>query len=599
MKNRILLIENNEVKYKLLFKYLEALRHPGDQVTRCKTINEAVAVSPDDVGLIMLHISVNETNDAAGIRCVKRFFIDVPVIVLLDTDDTGLQVKAIREGAQEILAYNDLDTGKLDKAIMFAKERKAKLTRMRGVLEDYQRHFENGPIPMWIVDIKTMKFLVVNNAAVEKYGYSKEEFSNLSLVDIRPKEDVGRMLETFNRRADIYFDAGYWRHIKKNGEIFYVHVYSHAINYEKTPARLSFIVDVNEKVLADKQNKELNALIKEQKEQLDSILFSINDAIWSRRADTYELIYANNAYYKLYDYTPENMKTDNDFILNSVYADDREIFRGAMHEVMEKGETEIIYRYHHQNGSLRTLKASAKYKKGVNGKPDTINGITIDISKEKELYDVIRNSEHKLLSTINNTKDLIWTVDTELRIIFCNKPYQDYFYKIAGVILDEGDYVLGKWNSEAFTRRRKKEYQRALNGESFTTVIEESRDGQVQYHEISSNPVLGHHGNIIGVNCILRDITEPRMQLLRIQQQNEKLKEIAWIQSHKVRGPVASILGLISLVNPEQETPHNVEIIEMLRNATNELDGIIREVVTKTNDIDYSYTFLPSVKTNE
>jgi len=110
---------------------------------------------------------------------------------------------------------------------------------------------------------------------------------------------------------------------------------------------------------------------------------------------------------------------------------------------------------------------------------------------------------------------------------------------------------------------------------------------------------MDHHGNIIGVNCIVRDITEQRMQLLKIQQQNERLKEIAWIQSHKVRGPVASILGLISLVRQESEDPHNFEIVEMLHKATEDLDNIIREVVAKTNDIDYSYTYLPSVKTSE
>ena len=599
MKNRILLIKDNEIKYALLYKCLAELNYSGDQIERWPTTAEALAVSPENIGVIMVHIAINSADYASNIQSLKRSFINVPIIVLSDNDDTEMCINAIREGAQEVLVYGVLDAAKLGKTIAIAKERKTRSNKAKSVLEDYQRHFDNGPIPMWVVDSKTMKFLLVNEAAVEKYGYSKEEFSNLTLLDIRPKEDVGPMIETYNSREGAYFDAGYWRHLKKNGEVFYVHVYSHTTIFEKAPARLSFIVDVNAKVLADKHNKKLNAVIKEQKEQLDSILVSINDAIWSRTADTNELIYANKAYYQLYDYTPENMITDNDFILKSVYPDDRDIFLGAMTEVRELGKTEIVYRYYHKSGSLRTLKASAMYKKGVNGKPDVINGITIDISKEKELYDAIRNSEHKLLSTINNTKDLIWTVDTDLKIIFCNKPYQDYFYKIAGVVLDEGDYALGNWHSEEFINRRKKEYERALNGESFITVIEEHRDGGVQYNEISSNPVFDHHGNIIGVNCIVRDVTEQRMQLLKIQQQNEMLKEIAWIQSHKVRGPVASILGLVSLIKTEPETPHNLEIIDMLRNATNELDIIIREVVAKTSEIDYSYTYLPSVKTGK
>ncbi len=599
MKNRILFIQDDEVKDVLLLKYLADLNYSSDQIRKCATITQAIEFSPEDIDLIMLYVPANDSANITGMPALKRQFISVPVIILTDGDDIDIQIRAINEGAQEVMVYGAFDSAKLKTSITLAKTRKCYSLRMKSALEEYQRHFDNGPIPMCIVDSKTMKFLVVNNAAVQKYGYSKEEFTDMSISDIRPAEDIGPMMELIKGKKEEYLDAGYWRHLKKNGEVFYVHIYSHAIVFDNTPARLSFIVDVHEKLQADKQNKELNALIKEQKEQLDEILYSINDAIWSRRADTNELIYANNAYHKLYDYTPENIETDNDFVLDRIYPEDREILLGGMRDVRAEGKTEIVYRFYHKDGSLRTLKATAIYKKGINGKPDTVDGITTDISKEKELYDAIRNSEHKLLSTINNTKDLIWTVDTNLRIIFCNKPYQDHFYKIAGVVLEEGDYALGNWHSEAFITKRKKEYERALNGESFTTVIEEKTKDGIQYNEISSNPVFDHHGKIIGVNCIVRDVTEQRMQLLKIQRQNDMLKEIAWIQSHKVRGPVASILGLISLVKHEQETPHNTEIIEMLRNATNELDTIIREVVAKTNDIDYSYTYLPSVKTGQ
>jgi hypothetical protein len=146
--------------------------------------------------------------------------------------------------------------------------------------------------------------------------------------------------------------------------------------------------------------------------------------------------------------------------------------------------------------------------------------------------------------------------------------------------LDEGDYVLGGWHDETFITKRKEDYARAFSGESFSTVVEETLNGDTLYFEISSNPIIDHDGRIIGVNCISRDITEQKKQLIKIQGQNEMLKEIAWIQSHKVRGPVASIIGLISLFDTAAfKDLHNLEILEQLKLASADLNSIIKEVV--------------------
>jgi len=55
--------------------------------------------------------------------------------------------------------------------------------------------FENTPLPMWIYDLDTLQFLAVNNSAVRHYGYSQEEFLSMRITDIRPPEDVPKLLE--------------------------------------------------------------------------------------------------------------------------------------------------------------------------------------------------------------------------------------------------------------------------------------------------------------------------------------------------------------------------------------------------------------------
>jgi len=205
------------------------------------------------------------------------------------------------------------------------------------------------------------------------------------------------------------------------------------------------------------------------------------------------------------------------------------------------------------------------------------------------MEDKIRKSEQNLLATINNTKDLIWSVNTDLEIIFCNIAYQQFIFSLTGEIPKPGDYVLGEWGSKTFIESRKQDYLRALAGESFTIMVEEEYGGDVLYKEFSNNPIIDDNGKIIGVNCIARDISEQRKQWLHIQQQNRMLSEIAFIQSHNVRGPLATILGLTHLfeLNAE-EGDDNVEVLEYLKVATKALDDIIREVVEKSRVIPMS-----------
>ena len=87
-----------------------------------------------------------------------------------------------------------------------------------------------------------------------------------------------------------------------------------------------------------------------------------------------------------------------------------------------------------------------------------------------------------------------------------------------------------------------------------------------------------------GLAVYFRDITDEREYRIRIEERNKLLTDIAWIQAHKIRGPVANILGLSHLFNYENPTdPINKEILDNLRVTINDLDEVIKEVVQKTN----------------
>jgi PAS domain S-box-containing protein len=588
MKKGLLVVEANGAKFTTLNKQLTELHYSKDRICRCFSIDESLSHPKDEFFVILADVSSPAASISPSLHTLQKHFRNIPIVVLSDNDDKEDAITAIREGAQDFLVNGIYDAAQLEKAILFATERKALTVKTEYAVKEYKKHFENGPIPMWIIDSATQKFLIVNNAAVEKYGYSKEEFRRMTINEILPPDEKEPVPDGSTLRKKDFYDAGYRKYITKKGEAFYTHIYTHATQFGNIDATIHFAIDVSKKIQVEKHNEELTSQIKAQKEQLESLLYSMGYTIWSRKANTFELVYAypNNAYSKLFGFTADEMMKDKGLFYNSIHPDDLELVYESLKEANTKGVSEVIFRYVHPSGEIKTLKSQINLKIGSGGNQDMINGVTFDVSKEKQLTETIRNTEQNLLATINNTRDQVWSINSKLEIVFCNKAYQDVIYELAGVIPKPGDYVLGEWGSESFFNTRKKDYERALAGESFTIFVEEFYDGALLHKEISSNPIVDDAGKIVGVICIARDISEQKNQFVQIQKQNEKLREIAWIQSHKVRGPVASILGLASLFNYEaiyHDT--NIEILEKLTIATQDLDKIIKEVVDKTNSI--------------
>lgn len=117
--------------------------------------------------------------------------------------------------------------------------------------ENYKLLFEKNPMPMWIMSTSTYNILDVNEAAINHYGYSREEFLKLNSKDIRPAEDVSKFLEVAGKGLDGRSKHGIWRHRKKDGTIIMVDLIADDIIYKDQPARLTLAHDITEKLKAE------------------------------------------------------------------------------------------------------------------------------------------------------------------------------------------------------------------------------------------------------------------------------------------------------------------------------------------------------------
>ena len=111
----------------------------------------------------------------------------------------------------------------------------------------YRMLFESSPLPMWVLDAESLRFLSVNDAAVRLYGYSRDEFLTMTAHDIDPA--AGEL------------GPGVSRHTKKNGEVIVVDRDGHLVSWRGTPARLVFIRDITERqrtqIALERLNREL------------------------------------------------------------------------------------------------------------------------------------------------------------------------------------------------------------------------------------------------------------------------------------------------------------------------------------------------------
>lgn len=142
----------------------------------------------------------------------------------------------------------------------------------------FRQLFDMAPIPMFTVDPATFKFTLVNNACINHYGYSREEFMTMNLMQIRPKEDISR---TASAIAMIIEEGWHYndfhKHISKSGEVLEMEVFASRILIDNNPLVLTTAVDITERKLYE--NKVTRAIIKTQEDERYEIGGELHDNV--------------------------------------------------------------------------------------------------------------------------------------------------------------------------------------------------------------------------------------------------------------------------------------------------------------------------------
>lgn len=443
----------------------------------------------------------------------------------------------------------------------------------------YRDLFELNPQPMWVYDVETYGILDVNQAAIRHYGFTKEEFLGMTILALRPETEIPVMLEAVKivREHERLFSSGVYKHRKKNGAVIDVLIQSNIVYINGRKAELVLATDITSWIASEQERSA-------SEEKFKAIFDNTSDAIVlcddsgrctdlneaTRRMLGYEIGDLRGIYIEDFLQLPEEM--DFDVVWKNFL--NGEILNGLM-QIRKKDGTLITGSFNSKSNILPGLHMCV------------ITDVTERLEKKRELM----ASERRFKALVQEGADLIAILDEQGNYQFVSESSspilgihpEDFIGKNAF------DWIHPDDRAAVLALFLKIREHRQIKTEPFRF-----KDGFGEYRWIvtiatnmTDDPAVG------GVVANSRDITDAVVKAKdlvisneRYRQQNERLREIAWTQSHVVRAPLTRLMGLVDLLQSGDAAGMPVEMaLGLIRSSADELDEVVRKIVSKADKV--------------
>ena len=277
----ILIIEDNPGDYLLVEEFLiENIYLPNiSHAHNFKEAKEYLIDQNKSFDVILLDLTLPDKAGDELVTEMVSFLPHCPIVILSGYADIDFSIQSISRGISDYILKDDLNASMLYKSIIYAIERKKSFLLIEESEKRYSNLFHLSPQPMWLYDCETLRFIQVNKAAIDHYGYTEADFLSMLITDIRAEEDAPEMNNLSNNKKQIEELAftGSFNHFKKNREIINVEVYSTEIMVKDRKCRSVIAVDVTERNLYE--HKITKAIIKTQEEERYEIGGELHDNV--------------------------------------------------------------------------------------------------------------------------------------------------------------------------------------------------------------------------------------------------------------------------------------------------------------------------------
>jgi PAS domain S-box-containing protein len=455
--------------------------------------------------------------------------------------------------------------------------------KLQDAKEQYQLLFDLSPLPKWVYDMESLAILDVNKAAINQYGYTREEFLSMTLKDLRPSEDVPLLMRIVQEQIlpnvngmDTAHHINAARHRKKSGQIIDVEVNGATIFFQGRVARLAVVLDVTER-----QRWERQLQVSEQR--FKALVQEGSDLIQIINKDGYYTYVSPNSARILDVYPPLQVGNK---AFDSLIPEDRERIL-PMFFGLQNGECITLppFRCVDRNNEIQWLECTLTNlmeDPAVEGIVANSKNITerikseIKIKESVEQYDIVSQATNDAIYEWSFVRQYLkWNRGFEALFGHDQSTADDKDRWFKMLHPEDKDRVISHLQ-EAFKTMEPKvaiEYRFKCADGTFKHVLDR---GYLIYDE-QGNPM-----RIIGA---IQDVTERVEYIRSLEDKNKRLSEISWLQSHVVRAPLTQIMSLSELLTDVELIPERKEMLSCLRNAAAGLDKVVRDIIAKTEGL--------------
>lgn len=341
--------------------------------------------------------------------------------------------------------------------------------------KQYRALFDSNANPMWVYNKETLAFVAVNDAAILKYGYSRDEFLNSTIKDIRPADDRQLLDKALKSGHSGIRELGIWQHVKKSGELFHVSVVSHGLTFNEQLCNMVMATD-------------MTAIL--QNEQM----------------------------------------------LNDAYQKEKQL-----HEQL---------------------------------------AVNFEMARKAQ-------EESQLMAQIiDKISNLVLIISEENVILWVNQAFADF----TGYPLEyasgkrPAEFLFGAETDQTAIER----FSASLTQKIFFSeeIIKYKRNGESYWTELSVSPIYDEKGDFKFFVSIENVITERKAKEQKILAQHAMLQHVAWTNSHQLRRPVCSVIGLIGILKGAPTEVDRNECMDLLEKSAGELDLLLKNINEKIDQLD-------------
>ncbi len=568
------------------------LRHKDLHILTANSGRQAIeCIADHKVDLVLQDIGLP---DIDGYQVMDQTLKNMPeALVIVMTGEVTVEsaIQALRHGAYDYLRkpfeatelVNTIDNA-LDR-IKLVRQHKEAQQKLRESEERYRQLFDSESDAVVVFDAETQQFEDANLAALKLFGYSKNEFLKLCVLDLSAEKDkTKKFLRQLNQAkpSKNFIPLRYL--INKDGRAFPTEISAGMFMADGRKKIIGAIRDITERHRKDEE-------LRQTKQRLQHILTSNPAVIYSCNptGDCATTFISNNVQAEL-GYDAQDFINNRHFWIDHIHPDDVQFVKAEFAKLVDQGSHVLEYRFQHKDGTYRWMRDDLRLLFGEQSNAVEVVGSWTDITDMKQTEEALRKSEQQFRDLIENSPVCI-AISQDDRVVYENPELKKiYSLSSADNLLKVVDYV----NPDDI-EKVKQAYARMVSNETdmvdidfrFHPPTSNGDKGELRWFQCRATRFLYQGRKALLLNAV--DITEAKQleRQLLIKNKMLSLGRVAAGIAHEIRNPLTGINTYLytieDLCDSDQLGAEDIEIIRQVISqvqvASNKIESVIKRVM--------------------